>query len=143
MQHKRTFYLFLTMMSAIFLNGCDDQAMMKDEAISLLQTEVVYYDSMVLPEGAMLEVSLHDTTKVDAPFMVSHASRTIKNSPPFLIQLAIPHHVIKIDHHYDLQALIKVDGEVYFNSRSVVNPFEFGVVSPITLSVELLRHEHD
>jgi uncharacterized lipoprotein YbaY len=141
MENNRIFYSFWIILSTLFLNGCDE-AGIKDEALSLIQTEVIYHQSMVLPEGAMLEVRLKEISINDGPSaVISLASRAIKNRPPFLLQLAIPQHLIKNNHHYDIQASITVDAKVYFISTTTVNPFEVGVASPIQITVVRSTHE--
>tara|TARA_R110001583_G_scaffold10698_1_gene49026 strand:+ start:4058 stop:4495 length:438 start_codon:yes stop_codon:yes gene_type:complete len=137
MENNRISYSLWAIMVALFLNGCGDQTGIKDEALSLLETEVFYHQSIVLPKGAILEVYLQDISKVGKPAVIlSHASRVIKNNPPFVLQLAFPQHVIKNNHHYDIQASIKVQGRLYFMSTVAVNPFEVGVASPIKIIVE-------
>lgn len=136
MANNRILYSFWIILSALFLNGCDETGR-KDEALSLIQTEVTYHQSMVLPEGAMLEVRLKEISISDGTSaVISFASRPIKNGPPYLLQLAIPQYLIKNNYHYDIQASIIIDGKVYFISKTAVNPFEVGIASPIQITVE-------
>ena len=122
---------------AVLVSGCNKNRGVTDDALSLLETEVYYNQKMALPEGAILEVRLEDVSKMDVTSeLISTATREIKNTPPYVLQIAFPTKLIKVKHRYSLKASIKVDEQLLFISTTNINPFEVGIASPIRIKVD-------
>ncbi|MCP4324291.1 MAG: hypothetical protein GY951_08775 [Psychromonas sp.] len=129
-------FLLLTL-TTIFLSGCNKKVDTTDDALSLLETEVFYNQKIVLPEGARLEVRLEDVSKMDvASELVTSATRDIKSTPPYALQISFPTKSIKAKHSYSLGATITVDGKLIFISTTHINPFAVGIASPIEIKVD-------
>jgi putative lipoprotein len=140
MINKKLIPFFLVIMSSLLISACNDQTTVagaKDDALSLLETEVFYNQKMRLPEGAKLEVRLEDVSKMDvASELISSATREIKSGPPYALQIAFPSKQIKNSHRYSLRASIKVEGKLYFISTTHIDPFAVGIASPIKIKVD-------
>ncbi len=138
---KKITQLFLLIFSFFFIVGCNEKVNKEDDALSLLETEIFYHQSIDLPEGAVLEVRLEDVSKMDvASELISLSSRTIKGSFPYSMRIMFPTKRNKIKRSYSLVASIKVDGKLHFRSTSYVNPFEVGHASPIKIEVEKVEN---
>lgn len=134
---KKTIPFFLLVFTSAFISGCDQKNDAMDDALSLLETEVFYTQKIVLPEGAVLEVRLEDVSKMDvASTLISSATRQIKSSPPYALQIAFPTKNINAKHSYSLRASIKVEGKLHFISTTRINPFAIGIASPIQIKVD-------
>lgn len=137
MVNKNVSAFFFAIITVAFLSGCKDKTAAKDDALSLLETEVFYTQKIALPEGAKLEVRLEDISKMDvASELISRASREIKSTPPYALQISFPSKEIKNKHRYSLRATIKVDDKLYFTSTTNIDPFAVGIASPIKIKVE-------
>ena len=136
MINKKLSTFFLLIITTGLLAGCNDNNSVADDALSLLETEVFYNQKIILPEGAKLEVRLEDVSKMDvASELISSATREIKSSPPYALQIAFPSDQIKNNHRYSLRASIKVNGKLHFISTTHIDPFAVGIASPIQIKV--------
>lgn len=134
---KKLAPLLLIIVSLFLISGCKYQTEVTDDALSLLETEVYYRQKVRLPEGAKLEVRLEDVSKMDLPsVLISSSRREIKNTPPFALQITFRSDQIQVDHRYNLQASIKVDGKLLFISTTNIDPFAIGNNSPIKIKVD-------
>lgn len=134
---KKFIPFFLLVCTTALLSGCDKKNDAMDDALSLLETEVFYNQKLVLPEGAILEVRLEDVSKMDvASTLISSATREIKSTPPYALQIAFPTKSINAKHRYSLRASIKVNDKLHFISTTHINPFAVGIASPIEIKVE-------
>ena len=96
MLNKKFIHFLLLIFTTAFISGCNGKVDVTDDALSLLETEVFYHHKVALPEGAKLEVRLEDVSKMDvASELISSATRNIKNSPPYALQIAFPTTSIK------------------------------------------------
>lgn len=134
---KKRSPLLLLILIATLMSGCNDQNSVANDGLSFLETEVFYLQKINLPEGALLEVRLEDVSKMDvAAELISSATREIKSTPPYALQIAFPSDSIKDKHRYSLSASIKVNGKLHFISTTHINPFAVGIASPIEIKVD-------
>ena len=137
MLNKKLIPFFLSVFALLLITACNGNSNATDDALSLLETEVFYNQKVALPEGAKLEVRLEDVSKMDvASELISSATREIKSSPPYALQIAFPTESIQEKHRYSLRATIKLDGKLLFISTTHIDPFAVGIASPINIKVD-------
>ena len=80
-----------------------------------LDGEVFYLQRIALPPTAILNVSLHDVSKADAPVVVlARQSGPIKGQAPLPFSLEYDPKHVQPGHRYSVSARIEVEGKLLF-----------------------------
>jgi putative lipoprotein len=102
-----------------------------------LDVNVIYLDRSMLPPGAVLEVTLEDISKADAPSeLIVSQSMEPASAPPFAMVLDYDVTKIVDKHRYSLRATIKVQDQLVMTSTTSIDPFAEGAAVPIEIKLD-------
>jgi putative lipoprotein len=106
-----------------------------------LDVNVIYLDRRMLPPGAVLEVTLEDVSKADAPSdLIVSQSMEPASAPPFAMVLDYDATKIADKHRYSLRATIKVQDQLVMTSTTSIDPFAEGATLPIEIKLDRVAH---
>ena len=105
-------------------------------AQSFFTGTATYRERMVLPAGAMLEVTLEDVSRADAP-AVTIASTRVESpgTPPIPFRIAYDQRRIVSTRRYVVRARITAAGALLFTTDTAVPVLTAGGVSPVALTL--------
>ncbi|CAG20844.1 META domain-containing protein [Photobacterium profundum] len=140
--------------SALMLQACNDttestqvtadvpliEAPVTDAAeaeMKSLDVNVIYLDRRMLPPGAVLEVTLEDVSKADAPSeLIVSQSMEPASAPPYAMVLDYDTTKIVDKHRYSLRATVKVQDQLVMTSTTSIDPFAEGAITPIEIKLD-------
>jgi putative lipoprotein len=103
-----------------------------------IQGTATYRERMALPSGAVLEATLEDVARADAPATTIASTRvTSPGNPPIAFTITYDPTRIVQTHRYAVRAKILVDGKLLFTSDTEAPVITQG--SPTTVSLMLRR----
>ncbi|EAS43324.1 META domain-containing protein [Photobacterium profundum] len=106
-----------------------------------LDVNVIYLDRRMLPPGAVLEVTLEDVSKADAPSeLIVSQSMEPASAPPYVMVLDYDTTKIVDKHRYSLRATVKVQDQLVMTSTTSINPFAEGATTPIEIKLDRVAH---
>lgn len=106
-----------------------------------LDVNVIYLDRRMLPPEAVLEVTLEDVSKADAPSeLIVSQSMEPASAPPYAMVLDYDATKIADKHRYSLRATIKVQDQLVMTSTTSIDPFAEGATLPIEIKLDRVAH---
>jgi uncharacterized lipoprotein YbaY/heat shock protein HslJ/uncharacterized lipoprotein NlpE involved in copper resistance len=102
-----------------------------------------YRERIALPPGAVLEVSLHDVSRADAPAKELGSVR-IENlgNPPFEFEIPYPPEAIDDRHSYAVRATIRAGGKLLFTTDTSYPVLTRGACNEVELLLRRAGGEH-
>jgi putative lipoprotein len=99
----------------VALGGCTTGG--NDSGTASITGTATYRERMMLPPGAVLEVTLEDVSSADAPAdVIARNQSKILTGPPFAFTLPYDPSRINSGHRYNVRANITADGAAMFQS---------------------------
>jgi len=119
MRSKCTALRALVTASAILLGGT--VALAEDlDSTSMITGTATYRERIALPPGAVLEVTLEDISRADAPALVIGQTRIESpGSPPFQFSITFDPARVQVRHRYAVRARITLDDQLLFTTDTV------------------------
>lgn len=107
---------------------------------AVIETLVVYQDTMQLPAGSVLTVTFEEVSRMDAPSMVL-AKRTmaVHAMPPYSVPLEYDPTFIEGQNRYAVRARIDNGDALLFISTTHTNPFADDQNGPVEIVVEKVK----
>jgi len=103
-----------------------------------IQGTATYRERMTLPPGAVLEATIEDVSRADAPASVVASTRVASpGNPPIAFTIAYDQAQILPDHRYVVRVRILLDGKLLFTSDVATPVITRG--SPTNVSMTLRR----
>ena len=125
------------------LASCDGSTEPKTgrAAAATMRGTVTSPQRIALPPDAVLEVSLHDVSRADAPAMVLASQRipTRGKQVPIPFEIAYDPAAIESGHTYAVRARLDCGGGRVFGSTEAVLVISRGITSPVEIVVRPLQ----
>ncbi|MEW6996688.1 YbaY family lipoprotein [Colwelliaceae bacterium BS250] len=120
--------LCLSVLIFLTLNACDSASVTPDTSTKtntqILEGKVYYRERILLPPGAVLEVTLEDVSKMDvASVLISSVKQPLKGAPPYTFNLDYNAELIKPNMRYGLRAKVTLSNKLLMTSTEHLDPF--------------------
>lgn len=104
--------------------------------IQWIQVAVNYADGSLLPQSAILTLTLEDVSRMDLPpVIIGEKTLDVSGKPPFLTRVGYDPDVVKKTNTYTLRAVITHYDRLLYVSNTITNPFKKDLPSPVMVQV--------
>jgi copper homeostasis protein (lipoprotein) len=104
------------------------------EAADVIRGTATYRERMALPTGAVLEVTLEDVSRMDAPTEVmGRVEIANPGNPPFTFEIPYEADAVDDRHTYSVRARITLDGRLLFTTDTVAPVLTRGAGTEVEL----------
>ncbi len=129
-------------LATVILSGCshpeeaDQQASGETTAMNDLSGSVFYRERIALPPGAMVHVTLEDSSRMDvAATVLAESMFPAEGAPPYSFELEYDPANITEKGRYGLRAKIEADGQLLFTSDQFLPAFDETRTRPVEILV--------
>jgi putative lipoprotein len=121
--------LCMGLLALSFLTACDNTntltATNTQATMKILEGEAYYRERMMLPPGAVLEVTLEDVSKMDvASTQISSTTQVLEGGPPYAFKLEYDAALIEDKMRYSLRAKVTLSDKLLMTSTEHLDPFK-------------------